>query len=142
MSAVFSRKRYPSDLTWQQWKILEPHIPAERPGGRHREHPILEIVNAILYRVNTGCSWNSLPHDFPPCKTVYHYFRAWTLDGTWQKLHDIIRDKAREKAGKTTQPSACILDSQSVKTSKKGDTEGLTRQKVLKAGNDIFLLTH
>jgi len=138
MSAVLtSRKRYPSDLTWKQWKILEPYIPPEKPGGRPREHPMLEIVNAILYRVNTGCSWPSLPHDFPPCKTVYHYFRAWTLDGTWQTLHDIIRGKAREKAGKDKHPSACILDSQSVKTSKRGGTKGLTQQRRLKVGNAI-----
>lgn len=133
MSAVLQRDRYPSDLTYKQWNILAPYIPPEKPGGRHREHPMLEIVNAILYRVKTGCSWPSLPHDFPHWKTVYHYFRAWTLDGTWQMLHDIIRGKVREKIGKEKQPSACILDSQSVKTSKKGDIEGLIQQRKSKA---------
>ena len=129
MSAILSsRKRYPSDLNWEEWKRLEPHIPPEKHGARHREHPMLEIINAILYRVHTGCSWPSLPHDFPPCKTVYHYFRAWTLDGTWKTLHDTIRDEARQKVGKDKHPRACIVDSQSVKTTKRGDTEDMTRQ--------------
>jgi len=79
-----------------------------------------EILNAIFYRLKNGCGWRDLPHDFPPYQTVYEYFRAWTLDGTWQRIHDIIHKQVRHLYSKASQPSAGIIDSQSVKTSGKG----------------------
>lgn len=114
------KKGYTSDLTDKQWRILGPHIPAERHGGRHRAHEMRDIVNAILYRLKNGCCWGDLPHDFPPHQTVYEYYRAWTLDGTWERIHGILRDHLRLKLGRTQQPSAGIIDSQSVKTAEKG----------------------
>jgi transposase len=81
---------YPSNLTYQQFLIIEPLIPPAKPGGRPRTVNILEILNGVMYRIKTGCQWEFLPKDFPPCKTVYHYYREWCLDDTWQRIHDEI----------------------------------------------------
>ncbi len=115
-----SRKRYSSDLSSAQWGLIKHMIPSAGFGGRPRSHPMREIVNAILYRLKNGCVWEDLPHDFPPHTTVYDYFHDWSRDGTWQKIHDKLRNRVRQKAGKSIQPSAAIIDSQSVKTGKKG----------------------
>jgi putative transposase len=114
------RPDYPSDLTDEEWQILEPLVPSVESGGRPAEHGRREIVNAIFYVLRTGCQWRFLPHDFPSWKTVYTYFRNWRLDGTWQRIHDRLRRKVRKAAGRHPQPSAAILDSQTVKTSEKG----------------------
>lgn len=115
-----SRKRYSSDLSSEQWRLIKHMIPPVAFGGRPRSHPMREIVNAILYRLKNGCVWEDMPHDFPPHTTVYDYFHDWSRDGTWQKIHDKLRNRVRQKAGKSIQPSAAIIDSQSVKTGKKG----------------------
>jgi putative transposase len=83
--------------------------------GRKRKHPIWEILNAIFYIVRAGCAWRMLPHDLPPWKTVYHYFRRWRKDGTWVHINAALRTELREAEGQDPQPSAAILDSQSVK---------------------------
>jgi transposase len=114
------RPDYPSDLTDEEWQIIEPLVPAVESGGRPAEHGRREIVNAIFYVLRTGCQWRFLPHDFPSWQTVYIYFRNWRLDGTWQRIHDRLRRQVRKAAGRHPQPSAAILDSQSVKTSEKG----------------------
>ena len=114
-----NQKQYTSDLSDKQWRYLKPHIPEALPGGRHRSHDMRAIVNAMLYRTKNGCIWQDLPHDFPPHQTVYEYYRAWTLDGTWEKIHVILRDSLRLKLGRSLQPSAGIIDSQSVKTTEK-----------------------
>ena len=115
-----SRARYPSDLTDAQWRALAPFIPPPKPGGRPRSADMREVVNAILYVDRNGVTWRALPHDFPPWKTAYHYFRAWRLDGTWERVHDALRDQVRAEAGRAASPSAAIIDSQSVKTTEKG----------------------
>jgi putative transposase len=114
------RGRYPSDLTEKQCRRIEPLLPAPKSGGRPAKHDRLAILNAILYLVRTGCAWRLLPHDLPHWKTVYHYFRCWRLDGTWKRIHDELRGDTREAAGRNRQPSAAIIDSQSVKTTEKG----------------------
>jgi putative transposase len=114
------RRRYPSDLTDAQGMRLEPLLPLVRPGGRPRAHPLREIVDALRYVLRGGIAWRALPHDYPPWQTVYHYFRAWRLDGTWERLNDELRELVRQRAGRNAQPSAAILDSQSVKTTEKG----------------------
>jgi transposase len=115
-----TRARYPSDLTERQWRRLEPHLPLAKPGGRPRSVDLREIVDAILYVLRNGISWRALPHDYPPWKTVYHYFRAWTQDGTWAAIHTALREEVRVGGGRAATPSAAILDSQSVKTTEKG----------------------
>ncbi len=115
-----ARKDYPTDLTDEQWKILQPLIPPAKPGGRPRRTNIREVINAIFYLLRAGCAWRLLPHDFPPWQTVYTYFRQWKKDGTWKKIHDTLHENLREKDGRELEPSAAIIDSQSVKTTEKG----------------------
>src|SRR5215207_7870086 len=115
-----SRQRYPADLSAAQWQRLEPLVPTPKDGGRPATIDRREIVNAILYVVREGCSWRALPQEYPKWQTVYHYFRLWRDDGTWQRIHDALREEVRTAAGRDPSPSAAILDAQSVKTAEKG----------------------
>ena len=124
-----ARARYPSDLTHAQWKLLEPLIPAVKTGGRPALFARREIVDAMLYVLRTGCPWRALPHDFPVWQTVYHYFRVWRLDGTWERVHAALRDQVRVAAGREVSPSAAIIDSQSVKTTEQGGSAATTRAR-------------
>ncbi len=124
-----ARIAYPSDLTDAQWRLIVKRIPPAKPGGRYRSVNMREVVNGILYLVRTGCSWRQLPHDFPPWGTVHWYYRCFRLDGTWQKIHDALRDKVRVSAGRKKSPSAAIVDSQSVKTTEKGGRMAMTRAR-------------
>src|SRR2546423_14549929 len=97
------RKPYPSDLTDEQWALVEPLLPqvkVRHGPGRPRETDLREVVNALFYHAREGCTWRALPHDFPPWKTVYNYFQWWDWDGTWQKVLDTLRPLARAKAGR------------------------------------------
>lgn len=111
-----TRLPYPSDLTDRQWATLAPLVPDGAPGGRPLDYPRREIVNALLYVARTGCQWRLLPHDLPPWPTVYHYFQVWTADGTLARLHTALREHVRQRAGRDPQPTAAIVDSQTVKT--------------------------
>src|SRR5258707_11680494 len=115
-----TRKAYPSDLRAGEWALLEPLVPAVKPGGRPARWSRREIVNAILYVVRGGNQWRALPHDLPAWQTAYYYFRIWRNDGTWEQIHSAIRAQARRQLGREATPSAAILDSQSVKTSHRG----------------------
>ena len=111
-----TRTSYPSDLTDEQWKLIEPLIPQALPGGRPRSVDMRSVVNAILYINRSGNAWRMLPRDFGPWSSVYHYFRVFRDDGTWLRIHNKLRESVRRKSGKKPTPSAAILDSQSVKT--------------------------
>jgi putative transposase len=150
-----SQQIYLTDLNDTQWSKIRPYLPAEAATGRPREHGWRLILNGIFYILQSGCSWRMLPRDLPPWKTVYHYFRVWRLNGTWERLNRLLREKVRLKFGKKRQPSASILDSQSIKTSEGGlecgfdagkkitgrkrhtlvDTLGLILKVIVTAGN-------
>ncbi len=123
------QKKYATDLTDEQWQIIKPLIPSAKSGGRERSVDIREVINAIFYLLKSGCQWRMIPNDFPKWQTVYDYFSKWKKDGTWKKIHDKLRDKVRLKAGKKKQPTAGIIDSQSVKTAKKGGFVAMTLVK-------------
>jgi transposase len=120
-----SRKPYPTDLSDARWALLEPLLEAWRaeraaralPCAPPPEHDLREIVNAILYVSRTGMAWQYMPHDLPPHKTVYAYFAKWEEDGTAEQVHDLLRGKVREKAGRNPEPTAAIIDAQVVKAS-------------------------
>src|SRR5215213_7480387 len=110
------RRTYLTDLSDAEWICLEPHLPTPKATGRPRVYPLRVIINAIFYLLRSGCSWRLLPHDFPPWRSVYHCFRQFRLDGTWERLHAALRERVRVRLDRNPQPSAAIVDSQSVKT--------------------------
>jgi putative transposase len=124
------RSRYSTDLSDLEWQILEPLLPPEKPGGRHRKYPMREIINGIQYILRAGGAWRLRPHDFPHWRSLYEYFRIWKKDGTWLRIHDHLHQQVRQQMGRNVQPSAAIIDSQSVKTTEKGGfTDMMERRK-------------
>jgi transposase len=112
--------RYPSDLTDEEWRQVEPLIPPAKRGGDKRTVNIREVVNALLYVLSTGCQWRAIPKDLPPRSTVYGYFDLWDWDGTLDRMHHALYVKCREAIGREASPTAAVIDSQSVKSAEKG----------------------
>ena len=112
--------RYPSDLTDDEWALVEPFIPPAKTGGGKRRTDMRAVMNGVMYILSTGCQWRYLPKDFPPRSTVHNYFIWWQCDGVLDRIHHALYVECREKAEREASPTACIIDSQSVKSAEKG----------------------
>ena len=112
--------RYPSDLTDAEWAHIEPLIPPGKPGGGKRSVIMRDVLNGVMYILSTGCQWRYLPKDLPPKSTVHDYYSLWNWNGTLDRIHHALYVKCREKAEREASPTACIIDSQSVKSAEKG----------------------
>ena len=133
--------RYPSDATDAEWALLAPHIPPAKSGGRKRETDERALVNGIMYVLSTGCQWRYVPKDLPPRSTLHDYFQRWSEDGTLEKLHHALYVECREQLGREASPTACVIDSQSVKSAEKGGPAsmlaGMMRGRKSRVGSAI-----
>ena len=119
--------RYPSDLTEAEWGLVGSLIPPAKRGGNRRTVDIREVVNGLMYILSTGCQWRAIPKDLPPSTTIHDYFRRWTDDGTLKRLHQALYIRCREQADREADPTAAIIDSQSVKSAEKGGPRSIRR---------------
>lgn len=124
MAASVHRKPYGSDLSDEQWVLIEPLLPPPYTVGAPRITDLREILNAILYRLHNGCAWHALPHDFPKEGTVRDYFHQWKRTGLWEQIHDALRCRVRVAEGRAEEPSAALIDSQSVKATRTSGLRG------------------
>ena len=130
-----SKLRYPSDLTDDEWGLVEPLIPPGKTGGGKRTVIMREVVNGLMYVLSTGCQWRAIPKDLPPRSSVHGYFDLWTYDGTLERIHDALYQQCREQAQRKASPTAAIIDSQSVKSAEKGG-RALIRTGTMRARSD------
>ena len=138
-----SKLRYPSDLSDEEWLLIEPLIAPGKSGGGKRTVDMREIVNGLMYVLSTGCQWRAIPKDLPPRSTVHDYFDLWTWDGTLDRIHHSLYERCREQQQRDPSPTAAIIDSQSVKAAEKGGPRlirmATMRVKRSKARSGIFL---
>ncbi len=135
---TMTRKPYPSDLSDEQWALLAPLLPAPVKAGAPRKTDLREVLDAIFYVLSTGCAWSALPHEFPPEGTVRDYFHQWRRNGLWQRVHDTLRRRVREAAGKEPEPSAGSIDSQTVKVTRTAGTRGYDAGKKNQRGQATY----
>ena len=134
-NAAEAREAYGSDLSDEEWELIKEIIPPPKPGGRPAKYSRREIVNAILYLNKEGCTWRGLPHDFPPYRSVHNYFSEWRDEGVWEQLCDTLRRELRQELGRDPEPSAAVIDTQSVRTTEKGGPK--TRTSTPKGGTRL-----
>jgi transposase len=138
-----SKLRYPSDLTDEEWSLIAPSIPRAKRGGGKRTVNLREVVNGLMYVLSTGCQWRAIPKDLPPRSTVNGYFKLWDYDGTLDCIHHTLYVQCREQVARDTNPTAAIIDSQSVKSAEKGGRGSIPMASTLarrsKARNAISL---
>jgi transposase len=130
-----SKLRYPSDLTDEEWGLVERLIPPGKTGGGKRRVIMREVVNGLMCILSTGCQWRAIPKDLPPKSSVYGYFDLWTYDGTLERIHHALYEQCRERAQREASPTAAIIDSQSVKSAEKGG-RALIRTGTMRARSD------
>lgn len=133
---------YPSQITDAMWAVIEPLLPARdlRRGGRPRVYGNRRVLDAIFYVLRSGCQWRMVPHDLVPWWTAYRWYRSWAADGTWDRIHDQLRGAVRIAAGRDPDPSAAVLDAQSVKSSEGGQARGVDMGKKI-TGRKRHLIT-
>jgi transposase len=140
-----SRLRYPSDLTDDEWNLVECLIPPGKRGGDKRTVIMREVVNGLMYILSTGCQWRAIPKDLPPRSTLYDYFDLWSWDGTLDLIHHELYVKCREAVAREASPTAAVIDSQSVKSAEKGGPRLIrrvtTRERRSRARSGIFSST-
>jgi len=137
-----SKLRYPSDVTDAEWALVEPLIPPAKRGGGKRTVAMRAVLNGLMYVLSTGCQWRAIPKDLPPKSTVYGYFDLWTYDGTLDRIHHALYVKCRAAAGREANPTAAVIDSQSVKSAEKGGIASIRmatmQEKRSRARSGIF----
>jgi transposase len=135
--------RYPSDLTDEEWALVEPLIPPAKRGGGKRTVVMREVVNGLMYILSTGCQWRAIPKDLPPRSTIYDYFDLWTYDGALERIHHALYVQCREQGNREASPTAAIIDSQSVRSAEKGGPRSIRpammQARRSKARSGIFL---
>jgi transposase len=117
-------RSYPSNLTDEEWALVEPLLERSHPAGRDQTYSLRRIVDTILYVLRTGVQWRYLPHDFPPTSAVFYHFGKWRWDGTWERINGVLRERERVRSGRRPRPTAAIVDSQSAKTTEAGGPRG------------------
>ena len=134
--------RYPSDLTDEEWALVEPLIPPGKRGGGKRTVVMREVMNGVMYVLSTGCQWRAIPKDLPPRSTLYDYFDLWSWDGTLERIHHALYVECREQEDREASPTAAIIDSQSVKSAEKGGRASIRmvtmRERRSRARSGIF----